>query len=696
MFKEEEKVKKANKRERKQVEAKWDAQRTLRREQARKLSQQARREKQQARKEKQRARQRRKRARQAQKKKEMQLRPEKPARAELGGHQRKLVDQEVKKILMRAPLNMMSDSPKSNGEEKAGKINVSNLGWKAGMRTVASETAPARQCKKLPTSQFLKLLKKAMRLATNEVNSNVTDTNLDSPEMEEAASSSPARQETVLPPDNSDQTELTSPEEDLINFEQDLLHSETPEDRVPNDHGVVLEGIGPDLCADMPDLSKMAKEGSKYIVGLVPDCGGGKAVSPRENSNSEKQEVMLQLPSQEKKAKFRRRRRETLARRKGGDNMSELVDSSEEDEDTDTRSKAKISKQLSLNVPCLTDISDDEEKSTDRRKVKARREAGDSRAVLTESSEDEEENERKGKPKVLKGLGSIIPSLTDSSEGEEETERGSKVKVLKELMDSCNEEPMNGLEAKIYTGDFRGGGAGGSNYYVWLQMAQRIMVGVRNAQLPLTLPLNDITEGDGNCYFRAVCSQCKRPEVAAPDHIRRLDHRAMRKNICNFMLKSQLPVVLNLRERWFQFDLGDYNPYWKNMAQSSGEIWAEFPVLHATAWYLERHIHVVSEKSTVSDRFIPFCGNQDGSDKPCTGAALWLGHLTGLHYQTLMLDKTEVMPPPPKMQTIEDTLRSREQATNQGGDQQKSQPGTSRNSSKVKVSLIHCLSNSST
>ena len=487
MFKEEEKVKKAKKRERKQVEAKPDAQVPWRRKQARKLSQEARREKQKARKVKQRARQRRKRARQARKKEEMQLRPEKPAQAKHGGHQGKLVDQEVKKILMRAPLNMMSDSPKSNCEGKAGKLNVSNPGWKAGMRAIASETAPARQGKKLPTSQFLKLLKKVMRLAANEVGSNVRDTDLESPEVEERASPSPARQETVLPPDNSDQKELTSPEEHLKSSKQEQLHIETPEDRGPNDHGVVLEDIGPDLCTDTPEMSQRAGVTSRYIVGLNPDNNDGKEQAdtpPSEKIHQEQQAASVVLePDQE-----------------------ERVVPGENSNFKEQDSPHKVSDQK-----ILLQLPSEAEKSKLRRR-RRRREHAERRTGGDSSSEDEEESERKGKPKLFKGLDKSMPSLTDSDEDEVETERSGKAKVIGELTESSDEEPINGTEPNIYIGDFRGGGAGGSNYYVWLQMAQRIMVGVRRAQLPLTLPLNDITEGDGNCYFRAVLSQCQRPE----------------------------------------------------------------------------------------------------------------------------------------------------------------------------------------
>ena len=102
------------------------------------------------------------------------------------------------------------------------------------------------------------------------------------------------------------------------------------------------------------------------------------------------------------------------------------------------------------------------------------------------------------------------------------------------------------------------------------------------------------------------------------------------------------------------------------MAESKGNIWAEGPVIHATAWFLGRGINVVSERATLDDPFLSFSGNQDGSDRPCAGAPLWLGHLTGLHYQTLMPVENELMPPPPRMQNIEDTLKPKAEGEKTG------------------------------
>ena len=145
----------AEKREKKQVNVKLDAEVLRRKEQGRRLRQQARRLSQQASREKQHERQVRKRARQARKKGEKPLLPEKTEKAKQKRHKGKVVDQKVKSILMRAPLEA-SKKLRSSGEEKAEKVKGSaDHGWKAGSRKAESEIAPARRSKKVSTSLAL-------------------------------------------------------------------------------------------------------------------------------------------------------------------------------------------------------------------------------------------------------------------------------------------------------------------------------------------------------------------------------------------------------------------------------------------------------------------------------------------------------------------------------------------------------------
>ena len=53
------------------------------------------------------------------------------------------------------------------------------------------------------------------------------------------------------------------------------------------------------------------------------------------------------------------------------------------------------------------------------------------------------------------------------------------------------------------------GGAGNGQGKRFL--AEQVMNGVRRAEL--AMKLDDITEGDGNCWYRAIWSQLQRKEV---------------------------------------------------------------------------------------------------------------------------------------------------------------------------------------
>ena len=433
----------------------------------------------------------------------------------------------------------------------------------------------------------------------------------------------------------------------LPNQKEPSLASLSVTNKVSSELGPTIEDVGPeaDDIADMPRHQEQS-ELSSQEVGQLP-CpnltDGDEKVSPTSPSKLSNQDQPKSLSS-----------KETCQ-----PPCPPLTDESN-DEKVSPTSPSKLSNEEQPKSP----------KTRSRSRVRAKvrrhvRRGKDSSSGITSSSEDEGGEEaliRSKRKKLVRRARAKTPTLTSDSE----EEKSKNEKLLKNTM--------------------RGGGAGGSNYYFWLKLAEQIMEGVRRAQLPLRLPLDDITEGDGNCYFRAVCSQCQRPEVALPDWIRRLDHRSLRRRVCRFMLKTSLTVVKNFRRNWYEFHLGDYNQWWADMAASRGNIWAEGPVIHATAWFLERDIYVVSEQSNMVDPFIPFSGNQDGSDIACAGAALWLGHLTGLHYQTLMPTRSESVPSRPKLRDVEETLRTKAKASSAEDDHQTTEPGPSKKSRVEEVS----------
>ena len=344
---------------------------------------------------------------------------------------------------------------------------------------------------------------------------------------------------------------------------------------------------------------------------------------------------------------------------------------------SDSEDKVAISGEIDISSEWKTNKSFAEEKKTRSAATPCGSEAAVPPVPTLTSSDSEDKVAISGEIDISSEW------KTNKSFAEEKIKSASTPCEVPSLTESSADEE----EAEVNTAEFRGG-AGGSSNPVWRQLAERIMVGVRRARLPLRLPLDDITEGDGNCYFRALCSQLQRPEVAAPDHIRQLDHRSLRNKICNFMLKSKLPVVKTTKQNWLDFqdsELGEYNRYWADMRDSKGDIWAEGPVIHATTWFLERDIYLVSEKASEAEPFIAFSGNQDGTNASCAGAALWLGHLTGLHYQTLMPVPTEreMMPPRPELRKVEDTLKARAKA----GEGTRMKQGTQVNFFKIRVHI---------
>ena len=122
----------AKKREKRRVKAKRDAERPGKKEEARRLRQQARRQRQHA-------RQVRKRARQARKKEETPLGPQKKVKTTKDERRGKLVNQEVKKILMRAPLHA-SERPNNSCEEKAENKKKGSISNKKARVKVNSES----------------------------------------------------------------------------------------------------------------------------------------------------------------------------------------------------------------------------------------------------------------------------------------------------------------------------------------------------------------------------------------------------------------------------------------------------------------------------------------------------------------------------------------------------------------------------
>ena len=263
---------------------------------------------------------------------------------------------------------------------------------------------------------------------------------------------------------------------------------------------------------------------------------------------------------------------------------------------------------------------------------------------------------RKDQLELLKEL---VESRTDLQHTMMPTVTEDEMKVYESRIQPINSSDKEGKSAKETISNAAPCKNTLPNFEISQQIADIIMQGVRNAMLPLAVPPNDLTKPDGNCFFHTLVSQLQRPEVNPPRRFRCLDHVAMRKEISKFMMTSKLPCVNKMRQTWTDFNLGHYNTYWTTMMNGADRVWAEGPVIQAAAWYLQRDIYIVSEQATIDKPMISFSGNCN-SEKPCSGANLWLGFYTGGHYQTLNLEQSQIDFQPSNLhhQSVQETLKA--------------------------------------
>ena len=160
--------------------------------------------------------------------------------------------------------------------------------------------------------------------------------------------------------------------------------------------------------------------------------------------------------------------------------------------------------------------------------------------------------------------------------------------------------------------------------------AQKIMDGVRRADLPFKM--DSFTEGDGNCFPRAVKQQCQQLAVGITSI---KDHKDLRKKVTQYMLESEDRVVVDMRRRWEDLEVTrSWKSYWQRMAEDG--VWVEEVFIWATAWYLKRDIWIVWDTATPEYPITFFSGDREGNNSVCPHAALIIGHHTDTHYQSLL------------------------------------------------------------
>ena len=175
--------------------------------------------------------------------------------------------------------------------------------------------------------------------------------------------------------------------------------------------------------------------------------------------------------------------------------------------------------------------------------------------------------------------------------------------------------------------------------------ADEIMVSNRRLGLGL-LKLDELTKGEGSCFMIAVVQQLRTKEIF--DNLgedlkqvaRTMAHYLLRVKVKDFIiLKRNDQKVLALKEL-FNIDqaaVGEetktWEEYWETMLIDN--VWADGYFIRATAWYLHMDIQIMDTKCREDEPYYTIDGNFSGEG--CT-YILYIGYVSGVHYQSLLVD----------------------------------------------------------
>ena len=195
------------------------------------------------------------------------------------------------------------------------------------------------------------------------------------------------------------------------------------------------------------------------------------------------------------------------------------------------------------------------------------------------------------------------------------------------------------------------------------RIAREIMNTVWKLNLPLKL--DEITEGQGNCFPLAILAQCRRPEVfkelnrSIQAQVYQNDPTLLRLAVQSFMANSNHPTIQEYKRRYGEvlavIDQANWNEYWDNMIGNN--VWVDYIFIQSTAWYLNHDIIIVTTSSTENHPYLTISGNLDNENLPCPGVDLTIGSKSQIHYQSLLPLTVTVKKSPVKANIPEDTIK---------------------------------------
>ena len=163
---------------------------------------------------------------------------------------------------------------------------------------------------------------------------------------------------------------------------------------------------------------------------------------------------------------------------------------------------------------------------------------------------------------------------------------------------------------------------------------------INASDIGLSVTIDQLTQGDGNCFYRAVTQQLQRPEISRIVHpqLLSLTHGQMRHHVVSFIRDYEMTstYIQNFKEI---HESTQGNVPW-NKLLSQQEILATYATelfISATAFLVGIDIHITSNTNTIANPVTIITHNLDGIiNNNNTDPVMLIGSISQVHFQSLL------------------------------------------------------------
>ena len=121
----------------------------------------------------------------------------------------------------------------------------------------------------------------------------------------------------------------------------------------------------------------------------------------------------------------------------------------------------------------------------------------------------------------------------------------------------------------------------------------------------LNLKLDDVTPGEGNCFFIAVLQQLRRPEIysTVSRSLKQMadtwDHLALRRAVCSFAKTSTEVASRQETIHLGMHGVESWETYWGPNHMMGSSVWVDQASVQVTAWFLGMDLLVLISSSNL-------------------------------------------------------------------------------------------------